>query len=265
MTPSDDDLNGLLKTWTAPKSPSSLERRIRRGYRERMRSRTKARLWTARLLPIAGKLAGAMAAAVVLLAVITQAFPQSLNLFVPPGSIMIESEFLEYRDDGSVAVTEYRTSSLRRPTANGVMADGGETVLSRSFPGHPLRTAAGDLIDPMLAIFPRAHRLIDPLLYKGFTRQFFMQVGQKTADRIRNGCTPTTLGGRPMTVIGHETILGYATTVSQSAPEVGAFRLTLWFAPQLDCHPLASKLGWVQADGAVVVASGWRALKVTSR
>ena len=40
MTMPDNDLDGLLKTWMVPRSPDSLERRLRRAYRDRMRSRT---------------------------------------------------------------------------------------------------------------------------------------------------------------------------------------------------------------------------------
>ena len=38
MNPSDDDLNCLLKAWTVPQSPDSLEGRLRRAYRDRTRS-----------------------------------------------------------------------------------------------------------------------------------------------------------------------------------------------------------------------------------
>ena len=39
MKPSDDDLNSLLKVWTVPESPSSLEERMRRAYRSRPREK----------------------------------------------------------------------------------------------------------------------------------------------------------------------------------------------------------------------------------
>ncbi len=40
MNPTDDDLNCLLKAWTAPRSPDSLEGRLWRAYGDRVRSRT---------------------------------------------------------------------------------------------------------------------------------------------------------------------------------------------------------------------------------
>jgi hypothetical protein len=42
MKPSDEDLDSLLKTWTVPQSPGSLEGRMRHAYR----SRTRERAWS---------------------------------------------------------------------------------------------------------------------------------------------------------------------------------------------------------------------------
>jgi hypothetical protein len=40
MIPSDEDLNCLLKAWTVPPSPDSLEGRLRSAYRDRTRARS---------------------------------------------------------------------------------------------------------------------------------------------------------------------------------------------------------------------------------
>ena len=86
MNPSDEHLNSLLNTWTAPPCPPSLEQRLRRAYVSRRRQQPAVwTRWLARFTPRAGKFAGVLAGAVILLAVITRAFPQSLNLAVPSG------------------------------------------------------------------------------------------------------------------------------------------------------------------------------------
>ncbi len=255
MIPSDEDLNGLLKTWTAPSSPASLEGRLRRAYEVRVRYQTTpAARRMAGLLPFAGKLAGVLAGAVVLLAVITKAFPQSLDLIAPAGAIIIDAEFLDYGDDGTYTVSEYRTSSLTvTPSFYG------ETILSSSFPGNPVRTAALELLNPLEAIVgPRMHRIVDPLFDKpGRTKALEIAV----AARVRNGCVPSPHWGTPMTVIGKETVLNYTTTVSQY--EFKDEKFTEWFAPALDCFSLRSTTEKALPDGAFQLTSERRVLKVT--
>ncbi len=246
MNPSDDDLNGLLMAWTAPRSPASLERRVRRAYRDRTRSRPR---WIGGFVPAVGKFAGFVAAAVVLLAVITRAFPQSLGVIAPPGAITIDSEFIRYKDDGSSTVSEYRTSSISSIE--------GETVLSRSFPGDPLRTAAGELFNPVKSILGALMQRMGRTRNTRGTRELATAV----AARIRNGCAPTNHWAAPMTVIGKETILNYTTTVSQY--QFKDERFTEWFAPGLDCVSLRSTTEKALADGAFRLASERRAVKVT--
>ncbi len=289
MNLSDNDLDGLLRTWTAPRSPDSLETRLRCAYRDRVRSQTTSVLvesspvlwgatagrqrkwssrawarWIAGIAPIAGKFAGAIAGAVVFLAVITQAFPQSLRMIAPRDAITLDSEFVDYKDDGSYTVTEYRTSSFRRATAEGDILDGEETVLSRSFPGDPLRTAAGDLLNPIQAILtPIAQRVIFPLFYRPGRTAYLRAAAIALNDRIRNGCTPTNMWGRPMTVIGEETVLNHTTTVLRLSPEGQDVRFTEWFAPGLDCASLRSTTEKALADGSFRLASERRVLTVT--
>jgi hypothetical protein len=257
MIPTDEDLDGLLKTWTAPRSPDSLETRVRRAYGNRIRPRTKTP-WIARVLPMAGRFAGATAAALVLLAVITRAFPQSLNLVAPPGAIVLDSEALEYKDDGSYTVTEYRTSSFQPPTVGGEFLDGGETILSSYFPGDPLKTAARNLLDPMIAIAGTyAHRLFDPLFYKPHRAEYLKALQERVNEDIRNGCTPNP----PTTIIGKETILNYPTTVVRTEREKGRF--TAWVAPELACWPLRTTVEKPHADGTFHLVSERRVVKVT--
>jgi hypothetical protein len=180
MNPSDDDLDCLLKAWTVPQSPDSLEGRVRCAYRDRARARTTTGLveaspalragapggqrkrgpgmwvrWIAGFVPIAGKFAGVIAGAIVLLAMITRALPQSLRLIAGTHAITIDSEYLDYNDDGSSTVSEYRTSYL---SSTGI-----ETARSSSFPGDPLRTALEGVLNPTRAILDPIARAIDPL------------------------------------------------------------------------------------------------------
>lgn len=260
MNLSDEDLDCLLKTWTAPRSPDSLEGRLRGAYRERRQNRGSVAWprWIARIAPIAGKFAAVLASGIILLAVITRAFPQSLNLIAPSGAITVDSEFLEYKDDGSYTVTEYRTSSF---------LEWEEMVWSSSFPGDPLRTAAAEFLNPARAILdPIAHSLIAPLFYKPGRAELLKARAKFLAERIRNGCTPTNMWGWPMTVIGKETVLNYTTTVvSRFKPEGRDDRFTEWLAPALDCFSLRSTREMAIADGTFRLVSERRVLKVEHR
>ena len=264
MNPSDSDLDCLLKAWTVPHSPDSLERRVRRAYGDRAYSRTtpgllegSASRWIAGLMPMAGKFAGVIASAVVLLAVITRAFPQSLGLVSPPAAIIIDSEFLDYKDDGSSTAGEYRTSS--------VSSLDGETIWSSSFPGDPLRTVAGVVVNPVKSVLnPMMHRVIDPLFYKSGRTEHMRALAEAEAARIRNGCTPTNHWGTPMEVIGEETVLNYTTTVSRFS-EGRDVRITEWFAPELDCLSLKSTTEKALPDGTFRLAGERRVLKVKTK
>jgi hypothetical protein len=194
-----------------------------------------------------------MAGLVILLGVITQAFPQSLKLAVPSGAITLDSEFLDYRDDGSYTVREYRSSFFT----------GGETVLSSSFPGDVLKTAAESLLNPLRAILdPVAHRAVDPLFFKPHRAEYLKAAQIALAARIRNGCTPTKFWGGTMTVIGKETVLNYETIVSQYG--FRDERFTEWFAPGLDCLSLRSTLEAALPGGAFRLVRERRAVKVTA-
>jgi hypothetical protein len=271
MSPSDDDLDCLFKAWTAPACPGSLERRIRRSYGDRRRFReideplnASPVRGCARLVPFAGKFAGVVAAAVVLLAVITRAFPQSLYFIASPDAITLESEILDYGDDGSYTVSEYRTSSWKTAQVEGGIVEGGETVLSRSFPADPLRTATDDLLDPVLAVSRSIiQRVFSPLFYRPGRAKFLSELAVSMRERIRNGCVPTNMWARPMTVIGRETVLNYTTTVSQLTLENGS-RLTEWFAPGLDCVSLRSTTEKALGVGDFQRTSERRVLKVTN-
>jgi hypothetical protein len=260
MTPSEDDLDSLLKAWSVPQSPDAMERRLRRAYRERTRSRTmpgpvdnSAVRWIAGFAPVAGKFAGAIAGMVILLAVITRAFPQSLGLIASPAAITTDSEFLVYQDDGSYTVSEYRTSSILGERA---------IILSSYFPGDPLRTVAGDVLNPMHAILdPILQRAMSPMFYRPGREEHIRAIQRA---RNRNGCKPSNMWGWPMTVTGEEEILNYTTTIFQFTPDGRNLRFTEWFAPGLDCVSLRSTTEKKLTDGIFRPASEMRVVKVTT-
>src|SRR5665213_2454140 len=147
MILSDEDLDGLLKAWTVPSSPNSLESQLRRAYRDRTGSRSRRWLrnapglgirWVSGLSPAAGMFAGVVAGALILLLVVAEAFPQSLaRLSGRTSPITVDYEEIEYKADGSSAVRELFTSP------------GGGLILSSEFPGDPLRTAQQRILDPL--------------------------------------------------------------------------------------------------------------------
>jgi hypothetical protein len=258
MNPSDDDLNCLLRAWTIPESPGSLERRLRRAYRDRTRSRSERWLqkapgfwtrWVGGLAPpVAGMCAGIAAGAVMFLLVIAEAFPQSLaGLSGTTFPFTVDSEEIEYKADGSSIIRELFTSA-------------GGLVLSSEFPGDPVRTARQRILDPLNLIL---YRISEPFVDRQQARlnaQYPLRA-KHIAEQQRTCGAP----GAPWTVVGSETILNYATTGVQKVwmEEGKPVRLTQWSAPDLHCSPLKSTTEKTFDDGRLRLAFELRALRVT--
>jgi hypothetical protein len=183
----------------------------------------------------------------------------------------MDAEFLVYADDGSYTVSEYRRSSITRTSS---ILDERETTLFSSFPGDPLRTAAGDVLNPLHSILDsilhpihkRMQEAISPWVFpRGRTAYMERQraLAIYVADRIQNGCTPTYHWGTPMTVIGEEKVLNYSTTVSRftEGPNV---RVTEWFAPGLGCVSLRTTTEKALGGGIFRLATERRVVKVTT-
>jgi hypothetical protein len=258
MNPSDDDLNCLLRAWTIPESPDSLERRLRRAYRDRTRSRSKRwfqkapGFWTRWIggfaPPVAGMCAGIAAGAVMFLLVIAEAFPQSLaGLSSTTFPFTVDSEEIEYKADGSSTIRELFTSA-------------GGLVLSSEFPGDPIRTAQQRILDPLSLIL---YRISEPFVNHQQARlnaQYPLRA-KHIAEQQRTCGAP----GAPWTVVGSETILNYATTGVQKVwmEEGKPVRLTQWSAPDLHCFALKSTTEKTFDDGRLRLAFELRALRVT--
>lgn len=265
MIPSDEELNCLLKVWTVPPSPSSLEWRLRRAYRERTRSRSRRWLrevpsvwtrWVAGLSPAAGLFAGITAGAVVFLLVIAQAFPQSLaGLSGTTFPFTVDYEEVEYKADGSSAIIEYFTE-----------APHGVGVLTSEFPGDPLRTVQQRILDPLNLIL---FRIATPLRERDVARaeariNALKAKDPKLAERMAERERTCTAWGDPWSDVGKETILNYATTEVQKEwmEEGKPVRFTEWSAPDLHCFILKSTTEKT-FDGRFRLAYERRALKVT--
>jgi hypothetical protein len=265
MIPSDEDLNRLLRAWTIPESPDSLERRLRRAYRERTRPQSRRWLrelpsvwtrWVAGLSPAAGLFAGITAGAVMFLLVMAEAFPQSLaGLSGTASSFTVDYEEIEYKADGSSAIRELFTSA------------GGGLVLSREFPGDPVRTAEQRiLLDPLNLIL---YWIATPVRERAVARQEVRINALKArnpelmakliAERERT-CVP----GPSWTAAGNEMILNYAAKGIQKIwmEEGKPVRLTEWPAPDLHCVTLKSTTEKM-FDGRLRLVFEQRALKVT--
>ncbi len=269
MTPSDEDINSLLKAWTVPPSPSSLEDRLRSAYRDRTRARSTRwfRNWVSTLTPAAGMFAGITAGAVVFLLVVTQAFPQAFGQTLAALSgttypFTVDYEEIEYKADGSPAIRELFT--MGRAQA----ADGG-LVLSSEFPGDPLRTAQQRILDPLnLVLYWVETPVRERLLARSQARIDALKarnpdLARRMAERERT--CGSSLTGPPWTTVGTETILNYATTGNQKVwmEEGKPVRLTEWQAPDLQCVTLKSTTEKTFGDGRLRPAFERRALKVT--
>lgn len=240
----DQELDEILNTWSAPPPPTSLRENVRTGFAATLERKTTAgRRWRwitgfARKSLLAGALVGVGA----FLFLVAQAFPQTLRLFSPAVKIpyTVDSEFVQYAEDGSSAVDMYVTS---------YNDNGRESILSKSYPGHPLRTVLGE----MLALW---QRIILPFVVSAELRERVTQArAEEIAARIRAGC----LDGQ---IIGRETILNHPTVASQfrgSAPR----RITVWMAPDLGCFPLRITVEEPRPDGTFRLVTLRQALRVT--
>jgi hypothetical protein len=146
----DTELDEVLNQWTVPPVPPSLRENLRGGFAASLPPTAPPGVlvrWRSAFAPSARKTL--LAAAIVAVGALLFAVTQALSQTPPPVRIpyTVDSEFIRYGDDGSRAVELYSTSY---PNQNG-----GETVLSRSIPGHPFGTAVGRTLDVALPYWQR--------------------------------------------------------------------------------------------------------------
>lgn len=127
----DSELDAILQTWSPPRVPVSLRKRVRAALPPPPARKGK---W----------IVTAVLAAAVFFVIVTRAFPQ--NSQRPPAPWTVDSEFIRYAGDGSSAIEMVGTS---------YNLDGNEVMWSRSMPGNVFKTALGQAIDLVLPIHNR--------------------------------------------------------------------------------------------------------------
>ena len=168
------------------------------------------------------------------LLVLTAVFPKTVELVEPTQKIpyIVETDTTNFMRDGTA-------HELRMTT---YMRDGVEIILART-PGNPLGTF-------VLNAYALVFTPVDP---------------HRWAEFVASGCS------NAGTVIGHETILGYHTTVTEHlSPSHDAGDslqngriITRWQAPDLGCFDLRMVHEQQYSDGTYRLVEERRALKVT--
>ncbi len=238
----DTELDDLLNQWAAPAVRPEWRQRVRAGLTQSRPGVTRS--WKARLsgLPGRGVLVGLAAGAVASLLVVSVAFPQTMDYWGSAPPFIVTSEFTHCDPDAPCKVFSYMTSYIR---------DGREFATSHVFPENPLLNMHHRLLDPFNSLMYGV-----TLLLEGDAK---VDADRSTrAARIHNDCA---LPDGSEQVIGHETVVGYKTTVIQqmTAPDS---RDTEWLAPDLECIPLKTNFEKVMPDGSFEMTNGRRALGV---
>ena len=252
----DTELDNLLSTWTTPDPPPSLRGRVRAGYAT-LTPKPRRRFWT---------IAFGFAA---FLLVLTTALPKTVELVVPTQKIpyTVDTDTTTFMRDGTV-------HELRMTT---YMRKGVEIILARR-PGDPLATPGVWWAMQTFAI----------QTLNAYSQVLFPVDSHRWEEFVASGCSNVPIDGirraeplvRPDTddaaqdvgrVVGHETILGYQTTVTEhllpSHDEGDAVQggriITLWQAPDLGCFDLKMVHEQKQPDGTHRLVEERHALKVT--
>lgn len=264
----DTELDEILNTWSAPPAPASLRESVRAGFAASLERKTSPSVLPAWIAAVARK--SLLAAAIVgigafLLLVVTQAFPQTPPVRIP---YTVDSELIQYAEDGSSAVEMYLTS-YNNDQEN-------EILLSRSLPGNPFGTALARTMDAALPAWQRLSRRLT-ISDKEWERVRAIRAAHpgvgfvsgcgvgclvldhwgfaKPAAEVNAGC----LAGP---IVGSETILNYPTTAVALHLDDNR-RMTLWTAPDLACFALRIKTEERQPSGAFRPMTRKQALRVT--
>jgi hypothetical protein len=266
----DTELDELLDAWTAPPAPVSLRERARAGFAANLECTTPpgVRYWIVALVPGARKrlVAGAILAAAAFFLVVALALPQTQRLVSFPAGVpyMVDSEVVQYAQDGSASVDMYSSS---------YSLNGHEVLLSRSLPGNRLGTAIGRILDATLPLLFRLRSsfTVDAELLEKVKRAAAQSV------TVTTGCSGTCLllahygfaraagaGCLNGEMVGRETILTYPTVAVRPSWGWGNNqRMTLWMAPELECFALRITIEEKRPDGTYRLVTKKQALKVT--
>jgi hypothetical protein len=221
----DSELDEVLDQWDAPGPRAELRESVRARFATlNERPPKKGRAWLAWFAPSAtkGLLAGAAAGAVVFLAVIGQAFPQSFGLGSPSPALRsgyaVISNVVVYARDGS-----------SRIEAN---------VISHNYKGTEIVIAESDPGNTVTGFIKSVHTGVHYLLLRYVPNLVLPESSERDAwfsAYVQSGCVD-----KGEIQVGQETILDHATNVLQQTYPDGS-RWTAWRAPDLGCFALRWK------------------------
>jgi hypothetical protein len=241
----DQELDEILDTWTAPDIPTTL------------RPRTLSRFGPKHRPPIFRRVLIATAfAATLLLAV--EAIPQSFTP-QPPPPFTVESAFDRFTRSGAHRIQMFSTSYND--------SSGMEITLSRWLPGNTMGTAVRNALDAVTTY------------YVGLVGHLHPQLAQRNqVPRVRYACgddgclsalsraipwlNPSTGCVTPERILSRETILGYSTVAARISGDADK-KITAWLAPELNCFALRITTEDQQADGSLQLTWVKQAIKVT--
>jgi hypothetical protein len=239
----DNELDEMLDCWQTPPLRESLTDEVRAGFAQIPKRTKRAPRWRALPKIRVGRLATAMAAAAILLFALVQVSPRTVRMASPGFHIpfYVESIFERFAQDGSV---EYRSRMTAFPYGGiginmSVVQESGNPIL------NAFQEIAGSIRNQFVLavpslVLPKHPPMAEPAWFAGF---------------VKSGCSE----GR--TVVGHETIAGYPTTILQSETPRG--RLRVWMAPDLSCYSLEVTDEVEEADGSYRLRLRTHAVKVT--
>lgn len=218
----DTELDEMLNQWDAPTVNKSLREKVRAGFgalRERPRKRWFA--WPSWHIG-KGLLAGMAAAGVFFLVVIAQAFPQSFGFGGASPALgfpyFVQSQVTVYAEDGSSRID----AIVRSYSYKGM-----EIVLDEKHPDNPIQE-----------FIKNFHNGVHYTLLRYVPGLVLPESSAKDAwfgAYVKSGCVD-----KGDVAVGHETILGHATTLIQQTYPDG--RWTAWRAPDLGCFTLRTRM-----------------------
>lgn len=241
----DNELDEMLNKWDAPPVRAELRKNVQAGFTA---TKSSPRRWFSWPSWEGGKgiFAGLAAGAAVSLVVISQAFPQALNLSSSSPMIgfpyFVKSNVVAYANDGS---------SRLDATLLSYSYKGSEIVLTETHPGNPVQE-----------FFMNFHIGIHNVLLRYVPGLVMPESAAKDAwfnAYVQSGCVD-----KGDVVVGHETILKHATTaVEQNDPD--GSRWTAWRAPDLGCFAMRTRTEERLPGGAYRVRTQRDATQVAYR
>jgi hypothetical protein len=243
----DTELDEMLDRWQAPATRESWREELRAGFAVRA-GRAGRRGLLRRMIDAAsrvpfGRLAVATVGAVAVFFAVLQVAPRIVRMASPSSfriPFYVESVFVSYAKNGSV---ERRSRNTAFPYG-GIAFNMSVTELDGSLRSKVSEITGSIRTQIVLAmpslVLPKRPPMAEPAWFAGF---------------VRSGCSE----GR--TVVGHEVVAGYETTVTQNEWPTG--RVRIWMAPELACFPLKFIREVRRSDGSYQFEATDEVVRVT--